>query len=246
MIRFSISKKTTDVPWHMHYIPIVIPVYNPPDQFGPFVRNLRRMTDEPIIIINDGSHDRFIRHFALLSKLTRTTILTHQTNKGKGAALKTAMHHLVRAMPRALGIITADADGQHVPSDILVCEQLAKNKQSSLIIGTRVSRKNMPLKSRAGNAITRSVLHLLHNRRINDTQSGLRYIPLPLIKDCLSSIFNKYDFELDMLIRASRAKIPIIEFPIETIYLNNNRASHYKAFTDSWYVANVFMHYAKK
>lgn len=224
-------------------IPVVIPVYNPPVMFSPFVEKLRDATDERIIIIDDGSHTSFASVFQKLGKLSNVTLISHEKNKGKGAALKTAMHHVMQHEPQALGIITADADGQHVPVDIVSCDLIARKASEALIVGTRVARKNMPLRSRTGNAVTRSFLQLLHRVHVGDTQSGLRYIPQVLMEQCIASVFDKYDFELDMLIRAAQVKLPIVEFPIETIYLNNNKASHYKVWKDSYYVARVFVHH---
>lgn len=224
-------------------IPIVIPVYNPPIEFEPFILALRKQSDAPIIIVNDGSNKQFSSLFHSFTLLHKTILLSHSSNKGKGAALKTAMRHVQTHSTGAYGIITADADGQHVPIDIVKCSTLADKKRDALFVGTRVDRLTMPIKSRTGNAITRSFLKLLHNTYVGDTQSGLRYIPNRLMQDCLTSVFDKYDFELDMLIRAAHEKISIVEFPIETIYLNRNKASHFKAFKDSWYVARVFIHH---
>lgn len=227
-------------------IPIVIPVYNPPDLFQPFFLHLRSATTSPIIVVNDGSHEVFDVLFENLASRPDVTLLTHYTNKGKGAALKTAMQHVKQHLRGATGVITVDADGQHVTADILACEALALKKSPSLIIGTRVNRRIMPLKSRMGNAITRSALYLLHRYYVRDTQSGLRYIPALLMDLCLVSPFDKYDFELDMLVHAIHARIPILEYPIETIYINRNKSSHFKTLRDSLAVAKVFVHHLKK
>lgn len=227
-------------------IPVVIPVYNPPSMFSPFVEKLRGATSEQIIIVNDGSHTVFDPIFQGLQQLPKVTLITHEQNKGKGAALKTAMHHVMNRHPEALGIITADADGQHVPVDIVSCDSIARKTNEALIVGTRVARKNMPLRSRTGNAVTRSFLQLLHRVHVGDTQSGLRYIPQILMQQCVVSVFDTYDFELDMLIQAAQVRLPIVEFPIETIYINNNKASHYKVWKDSYYVARVFVHHLIK
>jgi glycosyltransferase involved in cell wall biosynthesis len=227
-------------------IPVVIPVYNPPTQFVPFVRTLRKKSDAPLIIINDGSGEDFRSLFRSLQHLSDTFILTHNRNKGKGAALKTAMQHILHTMPDAIGIITADADGQHVSNDIIACDALARILPPTLLIGTRVERTNMPLTSRTGNTLTRAALRILHGKHVGDTQSGLRYVPSILMEHSVKSIFDKYDFELDMLILAIQEHIPIVEFPIETIYINKNKASHFKTLKDSLYVARVFTHHLGK
>lgn len=224
-------------------IPVVVPVYNPPIQFAPFIRSLQENTSAPIILINDGSDKKFSSLFHSLGTHRRTKLITHEVNKGKGAALKTAMRYVSEYEKQSIGIITADADGQHITSDILACERIAKERHPALIIGARVDRARMPLRSRFGNAVTRTALQALHRQYVLDTQSGLRYIPKDLFAACGLSKFDKYDFELDMIIHAVKARIPIVEYPIQTIYINHNKASHYKLIKDTAYVAQVFFHH---
>lgn len=224
-------------------IPVVVPAYNPPEQFEPFIRDLHTTHREPIIIVNDGSHPKFRPLFTKLGKLSRVTLVTHPKNLGKGAALKTAMRLIRESYPSHIGMISADADGQHVSVDIRACDRLARTAFASLIIGTRVDRLHMPLKSRTGNALTRAFFRLFHRAHVGDTQSGLRFIPVSLMALCMQSVFDKYDFELDMLVLAVRSKISIVEFPIQTIYINKNRASHFKSLKDSFSVAKVFWYH---
>lgn len=225
---------------------IVIPVYNPPDVFGSFVRRLRREVAVPLCIVNDGSHVGFDTVFASLSGLPDTTLLRHTVNKGKGAALKTAMRYIRTAGFSYDGIITVDADGQHETEDILHCMRQARQANNALLIGTRIPRRSMPIRSRLGNAATRIFLRLLHNKYVTDTQSGLRYVPARLMKLCEESIFDTYDFELDMIIRAVQAHIPLSEFPMRPIYINKNKSSHFKTAKDSWLVSKVFFHHLRK
>ena len=230
---------------HKQSVPIVIPVYNPPDVFDSFVRRLRREISLPFYIVNDGSHMSFDSVFSSLGGLPNTTLLHHTINKGKGAALKTAMRHIRTTGFLYDGIITVDADGQHETEDIARCMQQAQQARDALLIGTRVPRKNMPVRSRLGNAFTRIFLRLLHNRYVTDTQSGLRYIPAKLMEICEESLFDTYDFELDMIIRAVHAHISLLEFPMKPIYINKNKSSHFKTAKDSWLVAQVFFYHLK-
>lgn len=224
-------------------VPVVIPVYNPPALFEEYIRSLRRAIETPIIVVNDGSSPPFDPLFAAIARLPGTTVLRHTVNRGKGAALKTAMTHTLALASLPSGIVTVDADGQHAISDVEKTLAMVDRSADSLLIGSRFDRIRMPAKSRFGNALTRSALRVFHGRMVFDTQSGLRYIPLPLMHLCISSVFDRYDFELDMIVHAVRARIPIAEFPIETIYINRNRASHFKSVNDSMHVAKVFWHH---
>jgi len=226
-------------------IAVVIPVYNPPSLFWPFVTRLRRALQHPLIVVNDGSSDTFAGRFADLAALPGTTVLIHPRNRGKGAALKTAMVHIRTKLPDVAGIVTVDADGQHEVTDIRACLTKAVRKPDHFLIGTRLPRKQMPMRSRTGNAATRIILRVLHRMFVRDTQSGLRYIPKSLMAACELSTFDKYDFELDMIIRAIQSRIPYAEFPIRPIYINRNRASHFKVVKDSLFVAQVFVYHLR-
>jgi hypothetical protein len=106
-------------------------------------------------------------------------------NPGKGAALKTGINYILCEFPDALGVVTADADGQHHPEDILrVAGRLASDRES-LILGVRSLRSTVPLHSRIGKRITRSLVWLPIGQRLSDTQTGLRAIPRSLLSELL-------------------------------------------------------------
>jgi len=224
-------------------IPIVIPVYNPPELFVPFVKRLRTSVSAHIIVINDGSDNVFRKYFSKIRNFPKTTVIGYRSNAGKGAALKYAMRYIGKYFGSVGGIITVDADGQHETDDIRTCFAFARKNPDALCIGKRIPRKHMPIRSRTGNAVTRTFLFLLHRYYVTDTQSGLRYIPWGLMERCKASLFNAYDFELDMIIQALRSNMGIVEFPMRPIYINKNKASHYKTFRDSFHVASVFLHH---
>lgn len=153
---------------------------------------------------------------------------------GKGAALKTGINWILLQRKIATTIITADADGQHSSRDILKISALAKIHPESLIIGARsFDNQAVPLRSRFGNQLTRLILQLVSGISLADTQSGLRAFPIQFSAELLSLTANRYEFELDMLLRAHREKVSIVECPIETIYLNQNASSHFNPLIDS-------------
>src|SRR5204863_1625446 len=99
----------------------------------------------------------------------------------KGQALKTAFNHvLLHAPADAVGVVTADADGQHLAADIRrVAERLeqARTTGAALILGSRTFAKDVPLRNRFGNVLTRGVFRLVIGRAIGDTPTALRGIP---------------------------------------------------------------------
>ena len=94
---------------------LLIPCYQPTHQFPKLVEQLHTGPFRAIVIIDDGSDQIHHRLFKSLDKLA--TIITHKENKGKGQALKTGMAHIAQHFPGS-AVVTADADGQHLPEDI--------------------------------------------------------------------------------------------------------------------------------
>lgn len=215
-------------------VAIVIPAYNPDLRLGTLVKQLletRRFCR--IVVVNDGSQEECEAIFAHLESLAGVTVLHHAVNLGKGAALKTGLNHCLWAWPEAAGVVTADADGQHLVGDIVRVADALDASPGSLILGSRQFVGDVPWRSRMGNAITRHLFHAAVGARLTDTQSGLRGIPRKLAMYLLHLRATGYEFELDMLIQCKHHRVPIIECPIETVYLDENRSSHFNPVFDS-------------
>lgn len=221
---------------------VLIPCYQPKKEFLELVRALASDGFE-VVVVDDGSSSESRREFDLARKIQNVTVLSHSGNQGKGAALKTAFRHELAAHPGAIGAVTADADGQHSPRDIRrVAEELRAHPRA-LVLGARAFDGNTPLRSRFGNNLTRRVFQFIVGKRISDTQTGLRGIPAELMARLTEVPSQRYEFELDMLIKAVRDGFEIREVPIETIYKNGNRASHFNPFLDSLRIYFVFVRF---
>ena len=181
------------------------------------VAALSGLSSTPIIVVDDGSGPEFKELFEAVAAFTQVTVVPHAVNLGKGAALKTGINHILCVFPDTLGIVTADADGQHHPEDIIrVLERLRENPDS-MILGVRRFHAQVPLRSRFGNAMTRSLLRVVVGQRLSDTQTGLRGIPRSLLGHLLRIASSGYEFELDMLIACKHQRRTIHEEPIRTI-----------------------------
>ena len=143
-------------------------------------------------------------------------------------------------------MITADADGQHSIQDILQISRWLDKDTSGIILGTRSFslEKKIPLRSRFGNTLTRYVLRWLTGLRVSDTQTGLRGIPLQYLKLCCKVSGEKYEYEMNELILFHQEGVPIFEIPIQTIYENDNKSSHFNPIRDSLMIYKVIFSYA--
>lgn len=154
-----------------------------------------------VVVVDDGSTDAHTPIFRRLSEISGVTVQRHAVNLGKGAALKTGFNQLLTYLPEIKGAVTADADGQHLPSDILRIAAELSHTPESLILGVRLRHeRDAPLRSRLGNRITRILVRLLMGKNLADTQTGLRGVPRSLMKRLLAIPSAGYDFELDMLV----------------------------------------------
>ena len=214
-------------------VPVLIPAFKPGDTLPEVVRNLLDLGVPAVIVVNDGSGPEYAACFQKIGAWDRVQVVHHAVNLGKGAALKTGLNHALVQFPGCCGVVTADADGQHHPDDILrVSHTLMKNPEV-LVMGVRAFAGDVPLRSRVGNGATRVLMRLMVGLKLSDTQTGLRGIPSKLIPDLLRLPSRGYEFELDMLIACKHQGCPLVEEPIRTIYLDGNKSSHFHPVFDS-------------
>lgn len=184
-------------------------------------------------MVDDGSGPEYAAVFAEAKRFPKVHLLRHAVNLGKGAALRTGMNYALCEVPQAVGVVTADADGQHHPEDILRVAAALHDRPDHLVLGARLFEGRIPLRSRIGNAVTRTVFRLLVGEDLRDTQTGLRGIPRALLPELLKSTSRGYEFELEMLISAKHNGWPVFEQPIRTIYEPGNKSSHFNPLLDS-------------
>jgi glycosyltransferase involved in cell wall biosynthesis/SAM-dependent methyltransferase len=214
-------------------VPVLIPAYRPGPALVSLVDSLVAGGADCIIIVDDGSGRAFAVWFETIASRAEVRVLHHAVNLGKGAALKTGLNYALGEVPLLLGVVTADADGQHDPDDILRVAGRLREHPEALILGVRQWDPNVPWKSRFGNLVTRNLLRLIVGQKLSDTQTGLRGVPAALIPHLLRTTSQGYEFELDMLIACKHRACVILEEPIRTIYLDGNSSSHFRPVSDS-------------
>ena len=225
--------------------PVIIPAYQPGPELEALVKALLSGGDTDVIIVDDGSSPDHAGIFSALKTLPRVHLLKHPVNLGKGQALKTAFAYFLNKFPERIpGVITADADGQHLPADIAAVRDSLCGNSAALCLGTRKFKGVVPVRSLFGNTMTRMVFRVFSGKAVSDTQTGLRGIPRAFLPRLLSVGANGYSFELEMLLLAVRSGIRIIEVPIETVYLPGNTTSHFNPFLDSIRIYSVFLRFA--
>lgn len=101
----------------------------------------------------------------------------------------------------------------------------------------------IPLRSRIGNVFTKFIFNLLTNNKIKDTQTGLRAIPVDLVKYLVMSRTSRYEFEFEMFFIARKHQFEIKQIPIEAIYIDDNKGSHFNPLLDSLRIYFIFIRF---
>lgn len=219
---------------------VLIPAYEPDEELVHLVQKLHQ-ENFTIVVVDDGSGPSYRHLFDAIAE--KAHIVRHEKNCGKGAALKTGMQYIRDCLPEAKRFITCDADGQHRIEDVLrVNRQLHAGHKFVLTMRNR--RKDIPLRSRVGNDMSRVVYALLTKRYLSDNQSGLRGFSREYIDWLVLVEKDNYDYEMNVLYYAAKKAIPICTIPIEAIYINNNQSSHFQPVKDTFRIYNSLFHLA--
>lgn len=222
---------------------LIIPSLDPDEKLSATVSSAIEAGIDDIILVDDGSDKEHAVRFEELSAHPEVTLLRHEKNLGKGAALKTAFSYFKQNCGGRGGVVTADGDGQHKICDIIACA-LEMERTDSVILGCRdFSLENVPKKSRFGNRMTSLVFRVFCGMKVSDTQTGLRAIPADYIDDMLNVSGTRYEYETNMLLYMGQNGIPHTEVKISTVYYDDNRASHFRPFVDSIRVYGLIIKY---
>lgn len=206
---------------------VIIPTYNNEKTLESVISGVLVHTRE-IIIVNDGSTDGTAE---ILSRFSNLKIISYTPNRGKGYAIR-------QGFKAAVGsgydyAITIDSDGQHYPSDIETFVKTAAETPGSLIVGARtLDPSRMSKGSSFANNFSNFWYRFLTGVKLTDTQTGFRLYPLSQIKD-MKFYTRKYEFELEILVRAAWRRINVTSAPIKVYYPPvQERISHFRPFRD--------------
>jgi glycosyltransferase involved in cell wall biosynthesis len=224
--------------------PILIPAFRPGPELTDLVEKLVEAGVPAIVIVDDGSGSESREIFGRCSALPAVHILRHGTNLGKGAALKTGIRYVLHTFPECPGVVTADADGQHAPEDIIRVAHAVERNPDCLVLGCRHFDHHVPVRSRIGNLCTRALARVILGQVVQDTQTGLRGLPRKLLPYLPELSSNGYEFELDALIASKNLGLDIREERIETIYAPGNPTSHFDPLRDSMKIYFVLFRFS--
>ena len=220
-------------------VAILIPAYEPDEKLLDLIAKLQGVFAY-LVVVDDGS----TRGQEIFTSLRGQVdaLLVHAVNRGKGAALKTGFAWVRHHLPEVKGVVTADADGQHLLEDILRVAEAVSCHPGGLVLGVRQFEvRKMPFRSRWGNAWARIETRLATGIGILDTQTGLRGIPMGLMDRLLAIPGDRYEYEMNMLLDVRHHPAPPLQIPIQAVYLNGNKSSHFRPLRDSLLTQRVLL-----
>jgi len=205
----------------------VIPVFNHGPMVEAVIQQARKL-NLPLIVVDDGSTDGGVDG---INNIDGVQFLRHPKNRGKGAAIMTGFD---RAAAIADWAITIDADGQHHPDDAMNLIRAIPEGSRPLVVGLRqgMTGRDVPWTSRYGRQFSNFWVRISGGPAMADSQSGFRIYPLPEAMN-LNVKARRFQFEVEILVRAAWANIPIIEVPVRVNYAGGQeRISHFRPFVD--------------
>jgi glycosyltransferase involved in cell wall biosynthesis len=201
----------------------IIPAYNEEKAIKEVVKSAQNYSD--VVVVDDGSSDQT----SSLIQETGATILKHQNNKGKGAAIKTGLKYAM--MKNYDLIVHLDGDGQHDPR--IIPQLIGGMDTIDVRIGSRFLEKapqNMPIQRRLSNWLTTHFMRYVTEYKITDSQSGFRVISTKSASLFLNIPYDDYVYESEVLFQAYKNNLIVDERPIQCTY--SKEKSHVK----TWHV----------
>lgn len=206
---------------------VVIPAYDAEASVGQVVRAVFAEGWRDVWVVDDGSRDAT----AKAARAAGAFVVSHPHNRGKGAALRTAL--AACADDGIDTMLTLDADGQHDPRDLRVLVEAAPESPDVLVLGTRDLRAaGAPRANRFSNGVSNFFLSRFAGMALHDTQCGLRRYPVRATI-ALGLRGTGYEFEAEVILRAARAGVPIVQVPIRVHYPpEEKRVTHFRTRRD--------------
>ena len=212
----------------MQSVVIIIPALNPLPSLVSFVEKLQNLSVVKIIVVNDGSDEKYKVIFDELRALNGCTVIVHEENYGKGGALKTGFDYILSSEWKTKSVVTVGAHGQHSILDVAQLIASTKIFSDGIVLGVREFKsKEIPVTSFVANRAVSMLFELFYHKRLLDTQTGLRYLPNTALSWLKNVPGESYKYDLNMLVAAIRRDVPIYEVPIGEAKLKKNSIIYY-------------------
>ncbi|MDR3736500.1 MAG: bifunctional glycosyltransferase family 2/GtrA family protein [Acidobacteriaceae bacterium] len=224
-------------------IAVLIPAREPELRLVALVQAVAAAGFGAVIVLDDGSSPECAAIFDAAAQSAGVHRLRHAVNLGKGRALKTGINYFLNELTGFTGLVTADADGQHTPVDIVRVASALLTANGRVVLGVRHFSQDVPLRSKFGNLLTRQIFRFATGAKLGDTQTGLRAFPRETLTELLTLEGERYEYEMTVLAHICRSGRRPLEVPIKTVYIDGNKSSHFDPIRDSMRIYFVLLRF---
>ncbi|BDS15644.1 DUF2062 domain-containing protein [Aureispira anguillae] len=227
---------------------VIIPTYNNAQMLEQVIQDVeeytrlqlgKKHTISHLLVVNDGSTDTTAQ---ILERYPSIMQLSYTPNEGKGIAMRRAFEYAIEQGYNYA--ITLDSDGQHYAKDLPTFVEALKEHPNAIVIGSRnMGQENVPTKSSFGNKFSSFWLWVETGIKLEDTQSGYRLYPIKAMQN-FSFVTGRYEFEVEVLVRAAWEEIELLCVPIDVYYPPaEERITHFRPFKDFFRISvlNTFL-----
>ena len=198
----------------MQKVTIIIPVYNEKDTLLQLLEKVENAAfsglEKEIIITDDFSTDG--TRDILKTIQDKYKILYHEKNKGKGAAIRTAVKEATGDF-----VVIQDADLEYLPDDYDKLLPLLINNEADVVYGSRFKNrdndKNFILKNKLANIFLTTLTNILYGCEITDMETCYKAFKRDLIQS-ITIKSNRFDSEPEITAKMLKKKARLKELPI--------------------------------
>lgn len=209
---------------------VIIPALNAERSIAAVVRDCKAVVND-VLVVDDGSADRT----AEVARGAGAQVVSHPVNRGKGAALKTGFAY---ALEHAFdAVVTLDADGQHLASEIPKFFAAREETGADLIIGGRAHLFGQMLpRRRFANRFSARCIAFASHTDVTDSQSGFRLYSAQLLR-AIRLRSDGFDMESEVIVQAGQRRFKILSIPIDLGFVDGQSTSHYRPLMDTIRIA---------
>jgi glycosyltransferase involved in cell wall biosynthesis len=193
-----------------HYA--LIPAFNEEENIEEVILRLRKHKDVNIIVIDDGSTDSTPE----IVKKLGIVLVRHETNRGKGEAIKTGFKYVLKNCPKASHVVLIDADMQYMPGEVSKILRPLEEGKADVVTGYRNPR-DIPHANKIGNFVWRTLFNLFFGTNFKDTNCGYMGFTIGAVKK-IKNIHGGYIIENSILAEAVRNNLKVKQVPVKVVY----------------------------
>lgn len=198
-------------------ISLIIPILNEERTVAKVIdRCANQFVVSQLILVNDGSTDttksileKIKKDFSKNKDLPLLTVVHHEVNKGKGAAIKTGLTKV-----EGKYVMVQDADLEYDPEDISKLFERAEKSKDGIVFGTRShNRRKGYLLAQLGNLYLNVMFNLLYDFKLTDVYTCYKLIPNKIWQE-LDLVSNGFELDSELVAKLGKKKYQIFEVPI--------------------------------